>query len=299
MSTIEDRPNGTEVGGRLARIRRAVARRLAARARQLSAWKDVRAVPPLAIWAGSACVALMLLVRRWNDPALRFSPSQLGVAATLAGVLAIVARSLLARLEKERPARWIRGCAALVAAFPIAALAVGASRLPPVMAGYVGGIALFVGLAAWAWSREVVENLVAAFFLPPTFEHTPMARPATVPFRSAPGATEAASSEKRKLAWVSRAVLEGGREELQGALVADFAPRQALATLHVPFLPVFPRSPGFICDLDDGAPLRVRSTAVYPYGARIELKRTGDTSAAGHYEVRFRASQPEALARAA
>ena len=284
----------------MGRIPRAIARRLAARARQLSVWKDVRAVPPLAIWAGSVCVALMLLVRRWSDPALRLSSSQIGVTATLAGILAIVARALLGRLERERPARWIRGAAALVAAFPIAALAVAASRrMPPALTGCVCGLAMFVGLAAWVWSREVVENLVAAFFLPPTSEYEPAAAPATLPFRSAPGTTEATDSRQRKVAWVSRALLDGGREELQGALVADFAPRQALATLHVPFLPVFPRSPGFICDLDEGAPLRVRSTAVYPYGARIELKRTGDTSAAGRYEIRFRASQPEALARAA
>jgi hypothetical protein len=86
---------------------------------------------------------------------------------------------------------------------------------------------------------------------------------------------------------------------LNGSLVAEFAAGQALATLHVPFLPIFPRAPLLECRVAEGSPVRIKRTAVYPYGARLELKRTGDTSAASRSEVGVRAQFIQRSSRAA
>lgn len=64
-----------------------------------------------------------------------------------------------------------------------------------------------------------------------------------------------------------------GDDLLEGQLVATFAAGARQTVLHVPFIPPFPAVPRLDCEVADGADVRVKVGAVFPYGARLELKR--------------------------
>lgn len=65
-----------------------------------------------------------------------------------------------------------------------------------------------------------------------------------------------------------------GDELLEGQLVATFAPGTRQTILHVPFIPPFSAVPRLDCEVAGGSDVRVKVGAVFPYGARLELKRS-------------------------
>jgi len=100
-------------------------------------------------------------------------------------------------------------------------------------------------------------------------------------------------------AWMERTIDELGAVKLQGSVRADFAAGQTIATVHISFSPAFARLPEFSCEVVDAPSVRARTPAVYRYGARIELKRTGDVSRTDHVEIRFHACAARDSSRAA
>lgn len=72
---------------------------------------------------------------------------------------------------------------------------------------------------------------------------------------------------------MERRTLESGAELLEGQLVATFAAGSRQAVLHVPFSPPFSAAPKVECEVVDGADVRIKVGAVFPYGTRLELKR--------------------------
>ncbi len=64
-----------------------------------------------------------------------------------------------------------------------------------------------------------------------------------------------------------------GGELLEGQLVAVFAAGARQAVLHVPFIPPFTVAPHLECEIADGSDARIKVAAIFPYGARLELKR--------------------------
>lgn len=267
--------------------------------RDLSGYRDIRAFPPLAVWAGVHCVSLMLLIRRSADAgALKLTPSQISVTATIAAILMIAGRAMLARIERRPPATWLRLVAACASVVPIVDLFFGSNRrLPLGTTAYLGAIALVVGSAMWLWNREFIDRLLASFLLSPTHAPGIVARP-MVAVRAPVAADTRAERDELEILRLKRITKPDGSDRLEGAMLADFACGQSIATLHIPFLPTFSRAPQFVCQIDNESAVRIKGAVVYPYGCRVELKRSTDHSAATRVEIRFSATL-ESLSRAA
>lgn len=287
------------------RLRGACLRWLGRRQEELSLWCHVQAFPALAIWGGLNCVAAMILIQRaTRDTALKLSGGQLGLVATGAAALALVARALLARFEVHRPAAWMRGLAVGAAAGPILTLLLATARRASWgNVEFVGFLALGVALACWLWSREFIDRLAAAFLT--TDRHDSGMMPprllelsATSEQVSPPVIVEATADSEPTL-WMRRSAPPGGDDRLEGAVFVDFAAGQSVATVHVPFCPAFNHAPRFDCEIRNAPDVRVKGTAVYPYGCRLELKRGGAQPGTARIEVRFSASRLNPSTRAA
>ena len=93
--------------------------------------------------------------------------------------------------------------------------------------------------------------------------------------------------------WSQRGTNEAGADQLTGSTLAEFATGQKQAIVHIPFQPPFAQVPAMHCDLDESlAPgLRAKVAAVYVYGARIELRRSGEILPALQVPVFYRVQQ--------
>jgi hypothetical protein len=85
----------------------------------------------------------------------------------------------------------------------------------------------------------------------------------------------------------------------RGRLQAEFSAGQSVAVVHIPFCPAFGVIPEFTCEVIDAPAVRARAPAVFRYGARVELKRSGDTSHPARVAIHFRASATANESRAA
>lgn len=257
----------------------------------LHAWHDVRAFPPLAAWGAVHCVALMLLVRRAADPSsLKLTATQISQSATFTALLMIAVRALLARIESRPPSGRMRFVFAVASAVPIITLIFGsARRLPLGTSAYLALMALGVGLAVWLWNREVVDRFLLAFV---TDSNCVAEHRASTPFiaHGPPEHPDVSQPDKWEILRMTRTTMPEGTDRLEGVSVAEFAAGQSTTTLHIPFHPAFSRAPNFECQTSEGAAVRIKGSAAYTYGGRIELKRSGNDSSAARVEVRFSAT---------
>lgn len=65
-----------------------------------------------------------------------------------------------------------------------------------------------------------------------------------------------------------------GADVLEGQLTAVFAAGARQTVLHVPFIPPFAEVPRVECEVADGSDSRIKVGTVFPYGVRLELKRS-------------------------
>lgn len=72
-----------------------------------------------------------------------------------------------------------------------------------------------------------------------------------------------------------RRIETNGDDVLEVHATAHFAVGSRQAVLHIPFTPAFEITPQVECEVADGSDVRLKVGAVFPYGARVELKRTG------------------------
>jgi hypothetical protein len=89
--------------------------------------------------------------------------------------------------------------------------------------------------------------------------------------------------------WLKRIVDGAGCDLLEGATVVHFAAGNSLATHHLCFWPHFAGVPDLTCEFAADAEIRVKATAVYPWGARVELKRPSDILDETVVELRYKA----------
>jgi len=280
----------------------------------VSVWSDVRAFPALAVWSGVVCVALMLLGRRLLAPrSLQLSGLQLALTATVVGILAIVVRGLLSRVETTRPSMRLRIVGALMALWPTLILLVGTSRvLSLAVQSWIVAMAAGSAWIVWAWNGPFVDQLLMTMFGTPASRET-RARPSRSPEKGVPAVAamatlpviaprnEPARQEElsESLFQLERSVREDGTEVVRGTLRVEFLPGQSQLTTHVAFSPSFMRSPAFTCEVVDMPAVRVKGTTVYPYGARIELKAGPGGPGEGPVQVRFRAELARSVRRSA
>lgn len=97
--------------------------------------------------------------------------------------------------------------------------------------------------------------------------------------------------------WMTRRRLETGADCIEGSIRIQFEAGQKTAAIHVPFSPAFSSLPDLNCEVGNAA-IRAKVSTIYPYGARIELRRSADLDAEVRVAVGFCASalpaQPEA-----
>ena len=255
--------------------------------RDLAVWYDIRVFPPLALLAGLNCVAGLILMRlRSGGLPLTMTNWRLCLAAVSAAGLTIASRWLLARIENEPPAFRIRVFLAALSVFPLIVLLTVATPRNSLMAiGFVSLLAVAAGNANLLWNRRNSSSRRA----PRDFRDRPAetAMPIVAVSDDTPAVlpTPAAGS-----AWTERSRDEHGRLLLQGKVSARFAAGQSLTTVHIPFIPVFPRVPEFSCRIIDQPAVRARSPVVYRFGARIELKRAASVGLPLDVEIEFRAT---------
>lgn len=267
---------------------------------QIAVWTDIRAFPALAVIAGLDCVAGLVFGRKYNGgPPLHLSNARLCVAAFAVAVLVIAGRSWLSRLEREPPAYWLRVLLTAACLLPmLALLSLANSQHSPWAVSFTSALAAASGGAVLLWNRRSQASSAAAP-APVLTELTLLSPTPIAPagFDARIGALTGASPKaNRQLPhsnsdeWMERTTGASGEVTLQGKVQSEFAAGQSIATVHIPFCPAFGQIPEFSCEVIDEPSVRTRSPAVFRYGARLEIKRTGDTSGPARLEIRFRAT---------
>lgn len=275
--------------------------------RDLADWCDIRVTSPLAVLAGLNCVAGLILVRAHGGGAtIKLSDARLCTAAGAAAGLAIASRWALSNCQRADPAFWIKSLLAAFSVLPLAALFTVATPRNSLLAiGVVSALALVAGNANLFWKRKS-PKAAAQPGTASDYSHgasagdrQPDCPPTTLPVLS--GLTDLSESHERpRLAeWCERSTDEFGNTVVLGSIVARFEPGQSLATVHVAFQPPFDRVPEFSFEVLDAALVRVRTPAVFRYGARLELKRSEAIDAALQTPLRFQAVSQASTLRAA
>jgi len=90
--------------------------------------------------------------------------------------------------------------------------------------------------------------------------------------------------------WLARSAPGPGEDFLEGTLRSEFVPGQKLLFLHVPFSPPFLAVPELECEVQAEGEVRLKVAAVYRYGARIELRRSGPLTEIEPVELHIAAS---------
>ncbi len=273
----------------------------------LTNWCDIRVTSPLAALAGLNCVAGLILLRAQSGgPAFKLSDLRLCVAAGAAAGLAIACRWALSNCQRVEPAFWIKTLLAAFSVLPLVALfTVATPRNSLLAVSFVSSLAVVAANANLLWKRksntpaEEPDRIwdfrrdVSAVGL------QPIAAPIShfdQPLRIDRNETD---ERPRPAEWCERTTDECGNAVVRGNIVARFEAGQSLATAHIPFQPPFDRAPEFSYETNDEPAIRVRTPAVFRYGARLELKRSGDIGSSAQVLVQFQATAHARTVRAA
>jgi hypothetical protein len=242
------------------------------------------------IWTFVDLVALVLLCRRLTGAFPRhLTLFDFGWLLFVAAVLSCLACGLWLRDdEQDTPSRMLwRSVACLV---PVIALSF--ALWPGRSIG-----ALCTALVAWmvtacvaarptlvfreGWLDRIREALVeGSRFLG---ESLPGASPS-----DEPAGMELEPRESADLR-LERRTTSQGIEEIEGTAEARFGAGQKHCTLHIAFCPPFAERPTVELAAGTGLDAQVKAAAVYPYGVRIDVRRSGDAREAGVCRVEFRA----------
>jgi hypothetical protein len=275
--------------------------------RELVDWCDIRVTSPLAVLAGLNCVGGMILIRaQGGGMTFRLTDARLCAAAGAAAGLAIASRWALSNCQREEPAFWIKSLLAAFSVLPLAALFSVARPHNSLLAlSVVAALAVVAGNANLLWKRKS-QSMAAERGTPGGFR--PEVASAGRHSEAAPIAAVQGSllsnlnglhERPRLIEWCERSTDEFGNAVVRGNAVARFEPGQSLATVHIPFQPPFERAPAFSFEAIDAATVRMRTPAVFRYGVRLEVKRSGEIDAPLQTPVRFQAVAHEPSARAA
>jgi hypothetical protein len=275
----------------------------------VAVWSDVRAFPPLAVIAGLDCVAGLVLWRKYSGgPPLHMTNARLCLAGFAVAALTVAGRWWLARIEREPPAVWIRSLLMALGVLPmLTLLTLANAQHSPWAVSSVSALAVAVGGAVLLWNRlssapsatNAPSAPSAATFPPPMAATAPAVREPKCTLEESRHNASVRQRSSNSETWMERTIDGSGAIELQGSVHADFVAGQTIATVHVSFSPAFARLPEFSFEVVDAPSVRARTPFVYRYGARIELKRTDDSSNPARAEIRFSACVAADASRAA
>lgn len=88
--------------------------------------------------------------------------------------------------------------------------------------------------------------------------------------------------------WQTRCVDEG-HDVIEGVALARIPVGQKQLQLHLAFCPPLPGSPQVEHDFPDSTPVRTKVAASYPYGIRLEIRRSGDANEELTFPVHYTA----------
>ncbi len=83
-----------------------------------------------------------------------------------------------------------------------------------------------------------------------------------------------AESDENQTLWLSRRLTADG-EQIEGWVRVEFAPGQRETVVHVAFCPPLAGSPEIETEDLDGMGLEIRIAAVFPFGTRLSIRRSG------------------------
>ena len=249
------------------------------------------------IWTFVDLVALVLLCRRLAGAFPRhLSLFDFGWLLFVATVLSCLACGLWLRDEEDTPSRMLWRSVACLA--PVVALSF--ALWPGRSIG-----ALCTALVAWIVTACVAARPAFVFrkgWLDRIREA--MAEFSLFLVESLPGSspsdeTTVTEFESRKPAdlRLERRTTAEGIDEIEGTAEARFATGQKHCTLHIAFCPPFGERPTVELLTSPGLDVQVKAAAVYPYGVRIDVRRSGDATEAGVCRVEFRAQASGALTK--
>jgi hypothetical protein len=247
-----------------------------------------RLLAGLLLWVFVDVIALVLLARRLAGAfPLHLSVFDFSWILALGTILSCLARGLMHRDEESLPRpRWrILLCLAPVVALSFA-LWPGRS---------VG--ALCTALVAWTVTAIVAARPALVFsegwleqFGGTIVEFSRFlsnALPGSAPIVEP--STESIEGRESAELRLERRTTTAGVEQIDGTAEARFAAGQKHCTLHVAFCPPFGARPTVELAAGSGLDAQVKAAAVYPYGVRIDVRRSGDAAEPGQCRVEFRA----------
>ncbi|MCY2965209.1 MAG: hypothetical protein NT069_16520 [Planctomycetota bacterium] len=271
-------------------------------------WADsahVRFLPGLSIFAG-ILVATVVLV--WHAWATRMS---LGFGALCVSVVSLAGLALMGRrlldeakfADSDRRRNLFLGVATAVPGIALAVVGFGATPLGALVAALV---TLATAAAVAQWNAAELETRIKGlqatalrWIHGQTQEKELMVDSVfELPTHASRRSAESAG-DMHPVQWMQRAVDGRGAERLEGVMQVDFPAGQSTVTVHVAFCPPFQRTPAFHCQVPANPGVRLRASVAYPYGARVELKRTSSTTEPLTVELEFDAQSSLELRRAA
>ncbi|MFN0199833.1 MAG: hypothetical protein ACKVT0_24025 [Planctomycetaceae bacterium] len=105
-------------------------------------------------------------------------------------------------------------------------------------------------------------------------------------------ADEATADRPDVTLWMTRRTDADGFDSLEGGTKVRFIAGQKLAVVHLGFFPSFAQTPEMECEILDEGSFHIRPAAVYPYGARLEIQRSGQPGESDVIELGFLVRSP-------
>ncbi|MFO0919597.1 MAG: hypothetical protein U0872_14965 [Planctomycetaceae bacterium] len=249
--------------------------------------KNSRVALALGIWFGLLIVDALVLSRRWSG-ALTVP---LNAPVAWASGLAISAASIAALVFWRRSGQklnsrigWLPAVSAIF--WPMlwgAAFSPGLS--PFAWGGLTAGVGMLLcatGLVClWVGAPESSSQVSGVDESAPEFQIT----------QAVANLAESATD------WQRRIVVEDG-EAIEGNVRIQFAPGQKEAIAHLAFCPPFSTVPEVHAEDSEGGDLEIRSEAIYPFGARLTVRRSSAFDIAASYDIAYTAAVSEQSAAA-
>jgi uncharacterized membrane protein YhaH (DUF805 family) len=111
-----------------------------------------------------------------------------------------------------------------------------------------------------------------------------------IPTRRSSPATGTQKSDEQLLQQITRSRSANGCEAIDGTVVAEFAPGERTAVVHVAFCPPFERVPSVEAEVADGPACDVKITQTLHQGARLEARLSRASTAPQRVTIEFAAT---------
>lgn len=248
---------------------------------------DVKAIPSLAIWCGLNAIALVVIARWFSGSApLRLTALPVYGSTVVVSLLNLAALLILRSAWHDYASRGRQWGVLLLSLNPFLVLAASSASPGPAYVSCLAGVlTLLMGeLCGPGRPADVSDRSADASPVP-----LPLRRLDRSPESRAVPMTQSLPLDGGIGDWTSRTSDGPGQERLQGGTVVELTIGQKQAVVHLAFCPPFAATPEFECDSGDDSASRLKVAAIYPYGVRIEIKRSEACQSPTSVKIRYTA----------